>query len=133
MTLGSKLRFLRDRTNKNREEIAKALNIKYSTYANYENDIRQPDLETIKIIAAYFNTSTDYLLGLADYPNKAPYQSPQIISELREGKIAYSDLSEEQKIRLNRMNDLPPELQEHLLGLADTLFKMANDEKNKKD
>ncbi len=53
MTLGKKLRFLRDRTDKNREEISKALNIKYSTYANYENDMRQPDLETIKIIAAH--------------------------------------------------------------------------------
>jgi transcriptional regulator with XRE-family HTH domain len=44
-------------------ELAKAFNIAPSTIAMYETGQRSPDTDTIKIIADYFNVSTDFLLG----------------------------------------------------------------------
>lgn len=62
-SFGQTLKKLRDNLRESREHAANSLGIKYSTYANYENDQRQPDFDTLKQIAAYFNVTTDYLLG----------------------------------------------------------------------
>ena len=39
-------------------------------YANYTNDQREPDLNTLAKIARVLSTSVDYLLGLADPPTQ---------------------------------------------------------------
>jgi len=57
------LRKLRISKNMQQKELAAILNIKISTYCQYETGKRQPDYETLKRIANYFNVSTDYLLG----------------------------------------------------------------------
>jgi len=56
------LRKLRISKNMQQKELAAILNIKISTYCQYETGKRQPDYETLKRIANYFNVSTDYLL-----------------------------------------------------------------------
>ncbi|MCM3387239.1 helix-turn-helix domain-containing protein [Ureibacillus chungkukjangi] len=70
-----KLKYLRERNNLTREEVAKALNIAYTTLSNYENEVRQPDLNTLKNIAAYFKVSTDYLLDV-------PYNKDEMSNDL---------------------------------------------------
>jgi transcriptional regulator with XRE-family HTH domain len=45
------------------EAAAKMLGIARSTFANYENGIREPDNETLKHIADFYEVSIDYLLG----------------------------------------------------------------------
>ena len=62
-SFGQTLKKLRENLRESRDHSAQSLGIKYSTYANYENDQRQPDFDTLKQIAAYFNVTTDYLLG----------------------------------------------------------------------
>lgn len=56
------LRKLRISKNIQQKELAALLNIKISTYCQYETGKRQPDYETLKRIANYFNVSIDYLL-----------------------------------------------------------------------
>ena len=51
--------------NMSRTDIAKNLKIPYSTYAGYEQGLRQPDIETL---AKLFDTTTDYLTGKTDNP-----------------------------------------------------------------
>jgi transcriptional regulator with XRE-family HTH domain len=71
MNLGERLRFLRDRRELSREELANKLGIAYGTYSKYELGSREPDYETIKRIASFFGVSIDYLLGYTDSPLNA--------------------------------------------------------------
>ena len=57
---------LRKERGMTQEELAKALNKKRSTYSGYETEGKEPDLETVCILAKYFGVSTDYLLGMED-------------------------------------------------------------------
>ena len=54
------------------QTIANYLNIKQSTYSQYENGQRQIPLEALIKLAEYYNTSTDYLLGITD--ERKPYK-----------------------------------------------------------
>ena len=47
----------------NQEQLATVLNVSRSTLANWEVGNRSIDIETLVIIADYFNVSCDYLLG----------------------------------------------------------------------
>lgn len=63
MSLGKRLKKLRDEQNLQATEIAKMLNIAKSTYSGYENDKSKPDYETLTQLAKYYSVSVDYLLG----------------------------------------------------------------------
>ena len=56
-----KLKILRKQLNKTQEEVAKDLKLQKQTYQNYELGKREPDIETLKNLADYFNVSLDYL------------------------------------------------------------------------
>lgn len=51
------------------QEIADIVGVAKSTYAGYESGYRQPTLEAIQVIAKKLRTTTDYLLGLTEYPD----------------------------------------------------------------
>lgn len=58
-----RLKMLRENKNVSQTQIADFLKISKQTYNNYERAIREPDFETIKKLAEYFNVTTDFLLG----------------------------------------------------------------------
>lgn len=60
--LGKRLRELRIAEGLNQIDVAEALNISQSTYSAYERGTN-PGLEIVVLLAKYFNTSLDYLLG----------------------------------------------------------------------
>lgn len=62
MHFGEKIKTLREKKLLTRGKFADALGIKYSTLSNYENGVRQPDFDTLKLIARFFSVSIDYLL-----------------------------------------------------------------------
>ncbi|MBR1693580.1 MAG: helix-turn-helix transcriptional regulator [Lachnospiraceae bacterium] len=45
------------------EDVAQYLHVSKSTLSNYENNIHEPDLDTLVSLADFFDVSTDYLLG----------------------------------------------------------------------
>ena len=53
------------------EQIAEYLHIKQNTYSQYENGRRQIPIESLIALAKFYNTSTDYILGLTN--NKKAY------------------------------------------------------------
>lgn len=59
----SRLRFLRERNGLLQKEAAEKLNIGQVTYNRYEKGEREPDINTLKKLAEFFNVTTDYLLG----------------------------------------------------------------------
>lgn len=66
-----RIRDLREDRNLTQADIAKHLHIKQNTYCQYENGQRQLPLSCLIELAKFYNTSTDYILGLTD--KKTPY------------------------------------------------------------
>jgi len=63
MNFSDRLKFLREELGLKQIELSEKLNMSNSTYNNYEIGIRTPDIETIKIIANFFDVSVDYIVG----------------------------------------------------------------------
>lgn len=64
--LGKRLKELREERNLTQKQVADALKINSVTYLHYEKAQREPPLGLLAEMAAYFNVSVDYLLGLTD-------------------------------------------------------------------
>ena len=60
----TRIKDLRENHDLTQTEIAKYLHIKQNTYSQYETGQRQLPLECLIALARYYNTSTDYILGL---------------------------------------------------------------------
>ena len=58
------LRQLIDEHGLTQKQVALDLKIPVSTLGGYVQGTSEPDFETLKLIAAYFDTSTDYLLNI---------------------------------------------------------------------
>ncbi|WP_349292567.1 helix-turn-helix domain-containing protein [Thermoanaerobacterium butyriciformans] len=98
-----RLKELRKELKKDRYEIAKFLNVSYSTIAKYESGVRSPDKETLDKLANYFNVSVDYLLGRTDVRNS---------EKMLNNKLTAKDERDIAKDLEKMMNDL-----EHADGL----------------
>lgn len=66
MTVGEKLKNLRQKKDMTIREVARHFNIGKTTYANYEYDQRKPDYEMLKNFAEFYDVSVDYLVGTID-------------------------------------------------------------------
>ena len=87
-----KLKELRQQSKKNQIEVAKALNITQEKYSRIENNITDPDIETLIKLADYFHTTIDALVD---------HQVPYLLDR--------STLSNEQNILLNDLITLDRE------------------------
>lgn len=59
----NRLKLLRIEANKSMAQVAREINMPYTTYVNYEKDNREPNSETLIQFADYFGVSVDYLIG----------------------------------------------------------------------
>ena len=59
-----RLKKLRELKGYSMRQMAEALGMRYTTYVNYEKNEREPNSESLILIAKYFDVSIDYLLGL---------------------------------------------------------------------
>ena len=66
-----RLKDLREDADIKQTVIADFLNIKQNTYSQYENGQRQLPLDALIKLAVFFETSTDYILGLTN--ERKPY------------------------------------------------------------
>ncbi len=62
MEFGEVLRRLLEDNDITQRQLATDLNMGATTIGNYIRGIRQPDFDTLKLFADYFNVTTDYLL-----------------------------------------------------------------------
>ena len=66
-----RLRDLREDNDLTQKQLADLLCIRQNTYSQYETGHRQVPIDALITLAAFYKTSTDYLLCLTDI--KAPY------------------------------------------------------------
>ncbi len=64
------LKLLRNQKGLSQQKLADILHISQQSVYKYENDITSPDIDTLKNIADYFETSIDYVVGYTDLPHK---------------------------------------------------------------
>ncbi len=67
-----RLKDLREDKDMTQKEIASLLKITQQQYSLYENGIRLIPIDKLIFLAKYYNTSTDYILGLTN--DKKPYR-----------------------------------------------------------
>jgi transcriptional regulator with XRE-family HTH domain len=66
MTLGEKLKMLRENHGWTQAQAAEKLGISSQVVSNYERDYRSPDKEILSTISHVYNCSLDWLLGVSD-------------------------------------------------------------------
>lgn len=62
-SFGSRLRQLREEKHCKQEQIANLINMNKAAISAYENDIREPSMQTLDRLANIFGVSVDYLMG----------------------------------------------------------------------
>ena len=67
-----RLKELREDHDLKQTNISNILNMKQPQYARYEIGRRDLPLDTLIELAKFYNTSTDYILGLTDEPKPYP-------------------------------------------------------------
>ncbi|PSL10230.1 DNA-binding XRE family transcriptional regulator [Fusobacterium naviforme] len=65
-TFSARLISLRKERELSQEALGKIIQKKRSTVSGYESEGKEPDIETLCLLAKYFGVSTDYLLGYSD-------------------------------------------------------------------
>jgi transcriptional regulator with XRE-family HTH domain len=60
--IGNRLRGLREKIGISQRELAKRIDMPYQNISNYERGFRQPDYDTLILLANYYEVTTDYLL-----------------------------------------------------------------------
>lgn len=66
-----RLKDLREDSDITQKELAEYLHVKQNTYSQYENGQRQIPIELLIMLANFYNTSIDYIVGITD--NKTAY------------------------------------------------------------
>ena len=66
MKLHLRLRDLREDRDMSQAAMAKLLKCSQQTYSRYESHTTEIPLESLIFLAEYYDTSTDYLLGITD-------------------------------------------------------------------
>ena len=70
VNIGTRIKALRLERRMTQAEVARKIGISSVMICSYENELRSPSYGTLIKLAAFFNVSTDYLLGLEKPPIK---------------------------------------------------------------
>ena len=101
------LRMLRKQRGMTIEELARKFDLSKSSVSQYETGKREPSNETLAKLAAYFEVSVGYLIGVEE-ENQSDYSVDIVYSTFRE---------------------LRPEYQEYVLKQIDLLLEIQKKEK----
>jgi transcriptional regulator with XRE-family HTH domain len=65
-----RLKMLREERKISQQKLAIQIGMNQQNIHRYENGFNEPDIHTLKLLANFFNTSVDYLVGNTDVRNK---------------------------------------------------------------
>lgn len=95
MSFGDNLRALIEERDMTQKELANQLTIAPSTMGSYVQNTREPDFDTLKLLAKYFDVSTDYLLDHCS-GNAATHQEDELLRIFRSLSPEQRDICIEQ-------------------------------------
>ena len=74
MTIGERLRILRDAKSITLKKLSEDIGVNYTTLSNYERDYRIPELKTLIKLSEYYNTPIDIIVGNDRIEKKLEYE-----------------------------------------------------------
>lgn len=98
MDFGARIRSARERIGLTRDKLAKRTNLQYHALAKYESSAREPDFETLVLLANALRVSTDYLLGCTE--DQERLKKKGLNADAESLMLKYQTLSEEAKERI---------------------------------
>lgn len=107
VTIGERIRSIRNKKNISQQELADALHVNRSAISLYETNRKSPSRENTYKIATVLGVSIDYLLGLQTEPS---LQTENINSET--AKL------------MKRLDNMPSETKQTIINLIDDLLKI---------
>ena len=119
MKIAEKIRFLRKESGKSQNDFSVSLNIPRYIVANWEQGRSEPNIEDLRKIADFFETTVDYLIGRSD-----DFGNITVISD--------STLSERETRLLKTFSSLPEIIQDKLIADAEFYAERNNVEKIRK-
>jgi len=99
MTIGERLKALRESAGISLKKLSQDIMVNYSTLSNYERDFRVPELKTLIKLSEYYNTPIDVIVGNEKVGKKIKYENflrvfnKKIIPVLRLKDIIFDILS----------------------------------------
>lgn len=110
MDFSSRLSSLRKEKKLLQADVANKIGVARATYGAYEQGNRQPDFETLVIIADFFDVTLDYLLGRSNIlkpttQNKNQTEFQTLINN-PELQIWYNDLPKSTEEELRRLKTI---------------------------
>lgn len=98
------LKKLRKEHNLSQQKLADILHVSQQSIYKYENNITSPDIETLILMADFFNTSIDYLVEHTDISHKIEPVEEIMLNEEEVSLIRnYRKLSTKQKQLLSEI------------------------------
>lgn len=79
----NRIKDLRIESNLTQEELSKILRVSRGNVSKYENESLDISSDKLKILADFFNVSTDYLLGIANERNLIIVKEEELPEELK--------------------------------------------------
>lgn len=124
MDIGNTLKELRKEQNLTQFELANKLNIGQATIAGYENNTREPRINSLIAYANFFECSLDFLVGRED-------DFGNILTPQTNQKNAPT-ISKDEKELLSLFNSMKREFKSQLLEYARYIAERSNAEKKNK-
>lgn len=92
------LKLLRNKYNISQQKLGNAIGTSQQSINKYENHNIEPDINTLMLLADYFNTSIDYIVGYTDIEHKIePVQDALLNDEEYKHIKKFRQLSQKQK------------------------------------
>ncbi len=104
------LKSLRKEKEISQKKLAKKINTNQQNIHRYENGFYEPDIETLKLLANFFETSIDYLVGNTDIRHKIEHVQP-------------FDLNADEKMLIEDYRKLGPNARSSVMNMVHTLLE----------
>lgn len=90
MTIGQRIKYLREQKGLTQKDVATKLGVEPAAISKYELDMREPNIEALKMLGELFDVSIDYILGRT--PDVFVGEADKIEVDLGPIKEKYEDM-----------------------------------------
>lgn len=127
-----RLKLLRRNTKLSQQEIADKIGVKYGTYRNWEQGVREPGTDALISLSLFFEVSVDYLLGQSDVISSLHLHedSPSYGHQNDDTNSLLEILKNDPQVRMvaKIVGELTPDGKKDLLKYAELLRNQKNSE-----
>ena len=126
MMFATRLKSLRKDKSKTQADMANMLDVRRSTYGEYERGIIPPPMDKLKTLADYFGVSVDYLMGHTNFKTHEERQEKDAMDVSKNLKIILEYLEDNQSALTFDGETLGKDSREILISNIQNGLKMAN-------